>query len=70
MLDPTVHDYPGPFIPYEAALQFGDPIQLTAGSNKIGVLDITERRIIMPSFLEMMGLTRVCNIFLLLSTTI
>jgi hypothetical protein len=53
-----------------AALQFGDPIQLTAGSNKIGVLEIIERRTIKRSVLEMIGLTRVCNVFLLPSTPI
>jgi hypothetical protein len=43
-------------------LQFTHPIPLTMGSNTFGLLEITERREIVPSFLEMMGLTPVCSI--------
>jgi len=40
-----------------AMLQFSDPFQLTWGSNAIGTLQVVERREIVPSFRDMIGLT-------------
>jgi hypothetical protein len=57
-----------PFDPKFVAtlVQYGDPFQLIAGSNMFGVLDLTERRYITPSFSEMMGFTPVSISVLLL----
>jgi hypothetical protein len=43
-------------------LQFSSPAQFSVGSNKIGVLEITERREIAPKFIDMMGFTPVCDV--------
>jgi hypothetical protein len=47
-------------------LQFTNPTQFRVGRNKFGVLEITERRQISPSFGDMMGFTPVCHILLAL----
>jgi hypothetical protein len=54
--------YPDPV----AMWQFSNPIQFSVGSNKFGVLEITERRQIAPTFIDMMGFTPVCDIVLAL----
>ena len=43
-------------------VQFTDPIPIIAGSNVFGLLEITERRTITPSYLDMMGFTPVRDI--------
>jgi len=55
--------YPDPL----AMSQFSNPAQFSVGSNKFGVLEITERRQIAPTFIDMMGFTPVCHILLALS---
>jgi hypothetical protein len=42
--------------------QFTNPIPFSVGRNTFGVLEITERRIITPSFFDMVGFTPVCGI--------
>jgi len=48
--------------PVADMVQFTDSIPIIAGSNVFGLLEITERRTIAPSFLDMMGFTPVRNI--------
>jgi hypothetical protein len=50
--------------PVAYMLQFANPTQFSVGSNKFGVLEITERRQIVRSFIDMMGFTPVCGILL------
>ena len=52
----TFYTDPNPYL-----WQFINPTQFSVGSNKFGVLDITERRQIAPSFIDMMGFTPVCE---------
>ena len=47
-----------------AMLRFGDPFQLTWGSNAVGTLQSVERREIVPSFRDMIGLPPVSDVFL------
>jgi hypothetical protein len=54
--------YPDP----PAMLQFTNPTQFSVGSNKFGVIEITERRQIAPTFIDMMGFTPVCDTLLAL----
>jgi hypothetical protein len=49
-----------------AMWQFSNPIQFSVGSNKFGVIELTERRQIAPTFIDMMGFTPVCHILLAL----
>jgi hypothetical protein len=47
-------------------LQFTNPAQFSVGSNTFGVIELTERRTIAPTFIDMMGFTPVCGILLAL----
>jgi hypothetical protein len=53
----SFHPEPVPYM-----LQFTNPTQFSVGSNNFGVLEITERRQIVRSFMEMIGSTPVCNV--------
>jgi hypothetical protein len=57
--------YPDP----PTILQFTNPTQFSVGSNKFGVIELTERRKITPSYIDMMGFTPVCDILLTLFLT-
>jgi hypothetical protein len=50
------------FDPRAYMLPFTNPTQFNVGSNKFGIIEITERRKIAPSFIDMMGFTPVCDI--------
>jgi hypothetical protein len=62
----VIPEGPFDFEPRTHMLQFANPIQFNVGSNKFGVIEITERRQIMPTFIDMMGFTPVCHILLAL----
>ena len=46
----------------KAVVQYTKPTQLIVGSHAFGLLEVAERREIVPSFSEMMGFTPVRNV--------